>query len=200
MTMLTINGTKVPMSYRLTSFEGGSDHVLFADSYFGIPSLMFGHEDPYYHSSMDTVEYCDSTELKRVVGMGISISHILSVLDNNLIFELWPIIHQGIYNRWGKAIRLLEELILSITIPKDKSSKEDLIELVVLGTDIIQSFHDYELNLLKWVEKVNSSSKLVGLLEPAKKEISEILEIYSLRWSNQIKEYRGDKEIQQGTH
>jgi len=193
---IAINGTKVPMSYRLTSFEGGSDHILFADSYFGIPSLMFGHEDPYYHSSMDTVEYCDSTELKRVIGMAISISHILSVLDDDLIFELWPIIHQGIYNRWGKAIKLLEELILSITIPKDKSSKEDLIELVVLGTDIIQSFHDYELDLLKWVENVNSSSKLVGLLEPAKKEISEILEIYSLRWSNQIKEYRGDKEIE----
>jgi hypothetical protein len=66
---IAINGTKVPMSYRLTSFEGGSDHVLFVDSYFGIPSIMFGHEDPYYHSSMDTVEYCDSTEWKRVIGM-----------------------------------------------------------------------------------------------------------------------------------
>ena len=193
---IAINGTKVPMSYRLTSFEGGSDHVLFADSYFGIPSLMFGHKDPYYHSSMDTVEYCDSTELKRVIGMGISISHILSILDNNLIFELWPIIHQGIYNRWGKAIKLLEELILSITKPKDQSSKEDIIELVLLGMDIIKAFYDYELTLLKWIENVDSSPKIVRLLESAKKEISEILELQNSRWSEQIKEYKGDNEIE----
>ena len=192
---IAINGTKVPMSYRITSFEGGSDHVLFADSYFGIPSLMFGHKDPYYHSSMDTVEYCDSTELKRVIGMGISISHILSILDNNLIFELWPIIHQGIYNRWGKAIKLLEELMLSISIPKDQSRKEDIIELVLLGMDIIKAFYDYELNLLKWIEKVDSSFKVVRLLESAKKEISEILEIQNLRWNSHVKEYRGDKEV-----
>ncbi|MFX0081115.1 MAG: DUF4910 domain-containing protein [Candidatus Hodarchaeota archaeon] len=193
---IAINGTKVPMSYRFTGFEGGSDHVLFADSYFGIPSLMFGHEDPYYHSSMDTVEYCDSTELKRVIGMGTSISHTLSLLDDNLISELWPIIQQGVYNRWGKAIKLLEELILSITGLKYTSSKEDLIEIVILGTDIIQSFLDYELNLLNWLEKFDSSYKLVGLLDFSKKLISEILEIYNLRWSNQIKEYIGDNKVE----
>jgi hypothetical protein len=193
---IATNGTKVPMSYRLTSFEGGSDHVLFADSYFGIPSLMFGHEDPYYHSSMDTVEYCDSTELKRVIGMGISMSYFLSILDDNLINELWPIIHQGIYNRLGKAIKILEEITLNIEIPKDPSKKEDIIELVLLGTDLIQAFHDYEINAFKWIENVSSSLKVVRLLISAKQEISEILEIHNLRWNNQIRKYSGDEEIE----
>ncbi|MHA1487309.1 MAG: DUF4910 domain-containing protein, partial [Promethearchaeota archaeon] len=74
---IAINGTKVPMSYRLKSFDGGSEHILFIDSYFGIPSLMSGHEDLHYHTSMDTVEYCDSTELKRVIAMALSISYTL---------------------------------------------------------------------------------------------------------------------------
>ena len=86
--------------------------------------------------------------------------------------------------------------MLSITIPKDQSSKEDIIELVLLGMDIIKAFYDYELNLLKWIEKVDSSSKVVRLLELAKKEISEILEIQNLRWNTQVKEFRGDKEIE----
>ncbi|MHA1931483.1 MAG: DUF4910 domain-containing protein [Promethearchaeota archaeon] len=190
------NGTKVKMSYRLTSFEGGSDHVLFADAYFGIPSLMFGHEDPYYHSSLDTVEYCDSTELKRVIGMGISISYFLSILDDKLINEIWPIIHQGIYNRLGKAIQTLEEITLNIETPKDPSKREHLIELVLLGTDVIQAFYDYEVKAFKWLENLCSSSKVVGLLESAKQEIVDILDIHNLRWNNQIKKYNGDKEIE----
>ncbi|MHA2180921.1 MAG: DUF4910 domain-containing protein, partial [Promethearchaeota archaeon] len=190
------NGTKVKMSFRLTSFEGGSDHVLFVDSYFGIPSLMFGHEDSYYHSSMDTVEYCDSTELKRVIGMGISISYLLSILDNKLINELWPIIHQGIYNRLGKTIKILEEITLDIENPNDSSKIEDKIELILLGTDVIQASYDYEVKAIKWIENLCSSSEVVRLLESAKQEILEIFKIHTLRWNNQVKKYKGNKEIE----
>ncbi|MBY8985964.1 MAG: DUF4910 domain-containing protein [Candidatus Lokiarchaeota archaeon] len=193
---IAINGTKVPMSYRLTSFEGGSDHVLFADSYFGIPSLMFGHEDPYYHSSMDTVEYCDPTELKRVIGMSISISYFLSILDDKLINELWPILHQGIYNRLGNAIKLLEEITLDLETPKDPTKKEEIIELVLLGTDLIQAFYDYEIDAFEWLERIFSPLKVIKLLTSTKQLISEIVEIHNLRWGNQIKKYHGDKEIE----
>jgi len=193
---IAINGTKVPMSYRLMSFEGGSDHVLFADTYFGIPSLMFGHADPYYHSSMDTVEYCDPTELKRVIGMGLSISYILSILDDELINELWPIIHEGIYNRLGKTIKILEDIKLNIETPKELSKKEDVIELVLLGTDLIQAFYDYELNAFKWLEDVIFSSEIVNLLKSTLQEISEIIEIHNLSWDKQMRNYSGDKEIE----
>ena len=193
---IAINGTKVPMSYRLTSFEGGSDHVLFIDSYFGIPSLMFGHEDPYYHSSMDTVEYCDSTELKRVIGMGISISYFLSILNDKLILELWPIIHQGVYNRLGKAIKILEQIKLEIETPKDPSKKGVIIELVLLGSDLIKAFYDYEINIFKWLDNVSSSSKVAKLLVTTKQQISEIYEIHNIRWDNQVRKFGGDKEIE----
>ncbi|MFX1425359.1 MAG: DUF4910 domain-containing protein [Promethearchaeota archaeon] len=184
---VAINGTKVPMSYRINSFEGGSDHVLFSDFYFGIPSLMFGHADPYYHSSMDTVEYCDSTELKRVIGMGISISYILSILDSNVIRELWPIIHQGLYNRWGRTIKLLEELIINITIQNEKFGDNNSVELFLLGKDILQRFHNYEVDLLSCIENIDSSPDITKLIEASKEEISEILENQKTRWNNLIK-------------
>jgi len=192
---IAVNGTKIPMSYKLTSFEGGSDHVLFSDFYFGIPSIMFGHEDPYYHSSMDTVEYCDPTELKRVIGMSISICHILSSLDNNTIMELWPIIHQGMYKRWGKTIKLLEDLVVSITFQKEKLVKNDLVELLLLGRDILQTSQNYEIEVLRWIENIESSPKVVSLLESAKEEISKIFEIHSARWSKKIDETIEDKDL-----
>lgn len=121
---IAINGTKIPMSYRIKSFDGGSDHILFIDAYFGIPSLMFGHEDTHYHSSMDTVEYCDSTELKRVISMAMTISYILAIQDKDITEQLWPYIHQGIFNRFGTLIQILEELTLIINSSNNQSNGE----------------------------------------------------------------------------
>jgi hypothetical protein len=193
---IAINGTKVPMSYRITSFEGGSDHVLFSDFYFGIASLMFGHKDPYYHSSMDTVEYCDSTELKRVIGMGISISHTLSILDKDVILEIWPIIHQSLFNRWGKTINLVENLAIHIATQKEKSTKKDLGELLLLGRDILQTAQNYEMELLSWLENIDSSPKSVNLFESAKEEISRIFDFHSARWDNLIIDYNIDVDTE----
>ncbi|MHA1987247.1 MAG: DUF4910 domain-containing protein [Promethearchaeota archaeon] len=192
---IAINGTKVPMSYRLMSFEGGSDHVLFVDSYFGIPSLMFGHNDPYYHSSMDTVEYCDSTELKRVIGMGLSISYFLSILDNGLINETWPIIHQGIYDRFGNVIKILEEIRCNIETPKEPFKKEDMNVLILLGKDLLRAFHDYEINAFKWLEDFDSSSKEINMLGSTKQEISKISEIHESTWNIYLKKFGGVKDI-----
>jgi aminopeptidase-like protein len=193
---IAINGTKVKMSYRLTSFEGGSDHVLFADSYFGVPSLMFGHEDPYYHSSMDIVEYCDPTELKRVIGMGISISYFLSILDDQLINEFWPFIHQGVYNRLGNAIKLIEETMIKLERLKDPDNNEELIELFLLGTDLIKAFYDYEIDSLEWLENKCSPLKTGKSITSTKELITEIFNLHNLRWINYIKKYSRDKEIE----
>lgn len=191
---IAINGTKVPMSYRLASFEGGSDHILFVDSYFGIPSLMFGHEDPYYHSSMDTVEYCDSTELKRVIGMCMSISYLLSVLDSSLILKLWPEIHKGIYTRLGNTIKLLEEIKVNLNTPGNQSTKEELIELILFGTDIVHASFDYNLELFNWIKNLDISPEIDTLLENTKKEIFDVYEIHNSRWKNQTRKFCRDEE------
>jgi hypothetical protein len=185
---VAINGTKVPMSYRITSFEGGSDHVLFSDFYFGIPSIMFGHADPYYHSSMDTVEHCDSTELKRVIGMGLSISHNLSLIDEIKIKELWPIIHQGLYNRLGKTIKLLEELNIDLPEHIEKLSSMKSFDLAFLGKEILKASHDYEMGILAWVERFDVTENIKKMIKTSKIEISEILKIQDLRLDNYIKD------------
>ena len=180
---IAINGTKIPMSYRLKSFEGGSDHILFIDSYFGIPSLMFGHEDLHYHSSMDTVEYCDSTELKRVIAMALSISYILSIFDLDLIKFFWPLSHQGLFIRIGHSIKLLDELFLSILSPENQLETEEGKELFLLGREILKSCFQYELESLEWIKLIDTSSDVLLLIESTKSEMYELLEYQRLRWN-----------------
>jgi len=174
------------MSFRLKSFDGGSDHILFIDSYFGIPSLMFGHEDLHYHSSMDTVEYCDSTELKRVIAMALSISYILSIFEIGLIKKFWPLVHQGLFQRIGNSIKLLEDLFLSISSPKNKMNPEEEKELFLFGRNILNTWFQYELESLEWIKLMDASSDILLLIESIKKEIKELLEYQSLRLKEQI--------------
>jgi aminopeptidase YwaD len=60
-------GSSLPFNYRISEYYGGSDHEPLSDSTIGVPTVMLGHtRDPFHHSSMDTVEMVDPTELRRV--------------------------------------------------------------------------------------------------------------------------------------
>lgn len=177
---IAINGTKTPMSYRIQSFDGGSDHLLFIDPYFGIPSIMFGHEDTHYHSSMDTVEYCDSTELKRIISMTMTITYLLANQDRDITEQFWPFIRQGIQIRFGTLTKLLEEISSLI-----KKSKEDmeLSEYLLLGNELINYYLDYEIKSLEWITKVDNTPQTISLIEITKDEITQFVEIKKIKWS-----------------
>ena len=56
------------MNYRILPYSGGSDHVIFTDSSVVVPSVMLGHwPDPFQHTSQDTPDKTDPTELKRAM-------------------------------------------------------------------------------------------------------------------------------------
>ncbi|MFW9950516.1 MAG: DUF4910 domain-containing protein, partial [Candidatus Thorarchaeota archaeon] len=192
---VSINGSKVPMSYRLTAYEGGSDHILFNDFYFSIPAIMFGHDDPYYHSSMDTIEYCDPTEMKRVIGMALSVSYIFSLMDDGTILSLWSIIHEGLLIRCSSVIKLLEDIHQMLN---EAANKEEVIrkaELQILCIDILKTFYEYEINLLNWIKKYVISKELTEKYHSIKREISQIFEFQKDYWQKVIKSFTNNNEI-----
>jgi aminopeptidase YwaD len=74
--VLAPRGSRRPMNMRRGAFSGGSDHVLTTNGIFGIPSVMFGHGDFFHHTTLDTIDMVDSSELKRV-GMICGLSILL---------------------------------------------------------------------------------------------------------------------------
>ena len=183
---IAINGTKNPMAYRLRSYDGGSDHFLFIDSYFGIPSLMLGHNDPNWHSNVDTVEYCDSTELKRVIAIALSISYVFSIFDQVLIKKFWPVVRQGLFKRIGTLVKLLEELSIGIGSSKNTEKTEFRIDYFLLGKDLINASFLYEIELLERIKLIESSSETLQLIETAKKEIRELEDSQNLKWNEKF--------------
>lgn len=192
---IAINGTKTPMSYRIRSYDGGSDHVLFIDSYFGIPSLMFGHNDPNWHSNVDTVEYCDSTELKRVIAMALSISYIHSIFDNKLLKKFWPVVHRGLFKRLGDAIKLIEELFLSISYPIDANAEEFGTDLFLLGREILKACYQYEVESLEWIKRFDASSETTELIVSVKEEMKGMCDFQLNKWNEKFNFNENDIKI-----
>ena len=74
----SINGSDHPFAYRVLPFSGGSDHYIFNVGALKVPSVMFGYGDTFHHTSLDTPEKVDSSELRRVCFIALGSTYYLA--------------------------------------------------------------------------------------------------------------------------
>lgn len=189
---VAINGTIAPMRYRILPFSGGSDQQVFVDSAIGIPASMFGHSDPFWHTSLDTVEYCDSTELQRVIGFALCISYIFATLISGSLFEVLPSIEEGFYQRLGRAKEMLLNLYnMILTNENENNSNKKIIskqEKALLGTALIETANQYEKGILESLKKFSPmSSQEEELFLMKQNELNQWNENHQSLWINLCK-------------
>jgi hypothetical protein len=107
----TQTGNNAPFNYRLVPFISASDHIVFLAA--GIPAMQFNHwPDNFYHSSGDTPERTDPTEMKRTGFMGAASFYYLATAGEKEAMDLaWEVAANG--EAWmaevtRQATRLLE--------------------------------------------------------------------------------------------
>ena len=61
----SLNGSGHPFAWNLQPYSGGSDHVVFNDGALGVPSVMLNRGDTFHHTSLDSMDKVDPTELRR---------------------------------------------------------------------------------------------------------------------------------------
>lgn len=74
----SMNGSDHPFAYRVRPYSGGSDHLIFNDGSLKVPSVMFGHGDTFHHTSLDTPDKVDSSELRRICFIALGSSYYLA--------------------------------------------------------------------------------------------------------------------------
>jgi aminopeptidase-like protein len=67
----SLNGSDHPFAYRVVPFGGGSDHYIFNDGALRVPAVMFGHDDTFHHTSLDSIDKVDASELRRVCSIAL---------------------------------------------------------------------------------------------------------------------------------
>ncbi len=82
------NGRLYQLNFRCAAFGGGSDHIIFNDQHFSIPSVMFGHEDPFHHSSSDNIDKVDPLECRSAAVIAGSVAYGLATPDKPFLEDL----------------------------------------------------------------------------------------------------------------
>jgi len=120
-------GSRLLFNFRVKPNAGGSDHIVFNDSYFSIPTIALYHGDVFHHSSYDTPEKCDPTEMKRIISLTLASTLFIANADDedavSLAREVYNNAILRMAKRTQKSIRLLHQYA------SDDSRKEDLTEL-----------------------------------------------------------------------
>lgn len=87
-------GSFIPFNFKQVGYWGGSDHAVFCDPSIGVPSVMLGHGDVFHHSSYDTPDKCDPTELKRVITVTAMAAYAIANADDAYVLKLASAVHR----------------------------------------------------------------------------------------------------------
>jgi len=184
---VAVNGTTLQMRYRIIPYSGGSDHVVFVAQPISIPGIMIGHEDPFWHTSLDTIEKCDSTELKRTIAIALCTSYTSSIQTSESVITIWPIIEENFYQRLGKTKEILFSLYNKINqeITNPTLSKD---EKALLGIALIDAFVNYEIKVLDFVKRLDALSSFVEeLLLEKYEELDKLKKNLLSQWTRLCK-------------
>ncbi len=150
------NGRSYRLNYTFVPFEGGSDHFIFNDLYFSIPSTMFGHDDPFHHTSADSIDKVDPLECRSVGTVVGAIAYGISTSDEHFLDETLNTVFLDIIDESLKTeLRIKQSDELSVI---QKIRQWDILEKI--GLKRIKSLSELDENgVLE--EKVNHFSNLV---------------------------------------
>jgi len=125
-------GSQHPFAYRVLPFSGGSDHYVFNDGALRVPSVMLGHGDTFHHTSLDTMDKVDASELRRVCFIALGSSYFMANAAENEAKDISRIISKN-----GFA-RLSSDYYDSLGLMLDAINPDDLLNLYKQVLNVIE--------------------------------------------------------------
>jgi len=80
--LTSLNGSGHPFAWKLYPYSGGSDHEILNDGALKVPAVMLNRGDTFHHTSLDTMDKVDPTELRRSCAVALGISYYLAAASD----------------------------------------------------------------------------------------------------------------------
>jgi hypothetical protein len=162
-------GSRDPFYYVIDPYSGGSDHVVFADSGVRVPAVMLiVWPDQWYHSSGDTPDKSDSTQLKRVVFLGAAAAVFLAGGGPAETERLIAEVSMRSFNRLGQELARAEGLVSNAETAKVHEIYKEANNI------IIQAFLREEDTLASTRFFIRNNAALENLLKTKIKTIQDM--------------------------
>ncbi len=110
--LIAAEGGKGPLLAQLVPFTEGSDHQVFAEGSWRIPTVYLNDwPDRYIHTNKDTATMIDPTKLKRAGFIGAATGYFLAGMNHGNARQAWEAIAAGILRR--QAFRFVRRAYLT---------------------------------------------------------------------------------------
>ena len=170
---IDVEGWQYGLNYRVEGFSGGSDHLLFADAEFGIPSVMFYNPDQFHHTSFDDASRMDSTKMKRVGVVTGAAALTVANADHKTAIELTSLTSAYGNMRMGDTTtRTINKLMVLEGSFMGKELSNRLGTAYLRGDKMIDEASTREVQAIESVMRL--SDQALTQLEGFKQEISDL--------------------------
>ena len=183
----TQTGTNNIWNYRVVDYSGGSDHIMFNDPRIGVPSTMIVHRDHFHHSSYDTPDKVDPTEMKRSILLGLFTGWTAANHDESNIKNLIEIV----FNSLTKRIETYSIRYLARLKGSDNENIHRLIRDIKAYYDILKETCAAELDAT--VQHVNGLDSRI--INDNKNLIKAYVDIQKTRANNFYRELCRERNI-----
>ncbi|HXL22086.1 MAG TPA: M28 family peptidase [Candidatus Dormibacteraeota bacterium] len=108
--LIAPEGGKEPLRAEYSPYSMGSDHDVYQDSSFAIPSIYLNDwPDRYIHTNFDTAANIDPTKLKRAAFIGAASGYFLATPPKKVSASLYARLFTSANRRFAQAAGLSEE-------------------------------------------------------------------------------------------
>lgn len=190
--VVSLMGSRENWKANVIPYSGGSDHYVFMGGVINIPATMLGSwPDYYYHSSGDTPDKSDPTQLKRASVYGTMVAASIMNLDSRSGLELVERIFPRSIQRMDKAAEQAWEGLRNSDLT-GRNLRDALNKLHWIGVR--------ETKTLRSVNKLlPDNKKISSLIERRKKEISDHVHQLGKTTKNIFQELCQDKGKEVGS-
>jgi Zn-dependent M28 family amino/carboxypeptidase len=130
-------GADEPFAYSIETHYGASDHEVFNDWGVGVPGvMMIAWPDKWYHTSGDTADKSDPTQLKRAAIIGAAGAYTVAGADAAAAARIAAEIAANATRRLGHQLNVALEALnaaASGTLAEDHKYARGLVEAAVLN-------------------------------------------------------------------
>jgi len=131
------SGANEPFPYSIETHYGASDHEVFNDWGVGVPGIMMiAWPDKWYHTSGDTADKSDPTQLKRAAAIGAAGAYTVASADAGAAARIAAEIAANATRRLGHQLTLAMETLnraKAETLAEDLKIARGILEAAVIG-------------------------------------------------------------------
>jgi aminopeptidase YwaD len=169
--IISPTGSDDPFYYKISSLHGSSDNAVFNDWSIGVPGVkMITWPDDFYHTSEDSPEKCDPTQLRRIIFIAAAASYTMASAGDEMAVRILAEMYSGANTRLGIQMGKASDMIWNASAETMKSAyKRSVynIEGVILG----------EKAAIDKVRMISDALEVLSMINNRKEKLDDLLQI-----------------------